>query len=149
MNLLKYLFLALLAFLLFTLYAKYGRDAKSAAGDRLPVSEAGFATLPPTDLPDGKAVILTASNFSKEDRQRARELDFQLMQAGIPREMRSEVHFTGENPGEAARMKRYLESLPVPCVFVRGKVKGNPTVMEIVSEYRGVPLRQAPQEKKE
>ena len=149
MNLLKYLFYAVLVFVAFTIYARYGNHPKAAVKVVLPVSDAGFVTLPPSNLPNDKAIILTLPGCPKAETKRARELDFQLMQAGIPREMRSDVSFSFSNDDEKNLLDTFTGSATYPLVFVRGKGRGNPTVMEVVSEFRGVPLKQPHQEQKE
>jgi len=141
MNLLKYLFLACMAFVVFTLYARCNHHAKTAAVVELPLSEAGFTTLPPNNLSNDKAVIVSMSGCPRAEAKRVRELDFQLMNAGIPREIKEDVNFTFSTQDEADRLNRFMGSATRPLVFVRGKVRGNPTVMEVVSEFRGVPLK--------
>ena len=145
MNLLKYLFLACLAFVIFTLYARCSHHARAAAAVELPLSEAGFVTLPPNDLPNGKAVIVSQPGCPKAEAKRVKELDFQLMNAGIPREIREDVNFTFSTQAEADLLNQFMGSATRPLVFVRGKVRGNPTVMEVVAEYRRVPLKPAVQ----
>ncbi len=140
MNLLKYLFFAGLAFIAFTIYAKYSKQANAGAAVGPLVSAAGFTVMPPNDLPNDKAVIVALPDCSKEEAKRAHDLDFQLMQAGIPRVLRADVTFEFSSKVEEIRQNRYLNTVARPFVFVRGKLKGNPTVMEVVAEYRGVPL---------
>ena len=104
------------------------------------ISESGFASLPPVDGQDSRTVfVVAAQNCPHEEAQRADRLAEDLSRSGIPVRRTDEVHFsfTGEpDSGTMERINRIMNG-PLPIVFVDGRAKSNPSLDEVLAEFKG------------
>lgn len=99
--------------------------------------DGSFVELP---LPDGVAargvVIFAPENCPSEAAQRARHLARTLSARNIPYRETSSANFSAlSSQEEVARVTAVMEG-PIPIVYVNGRAKANPTVEEVVAEYR-------------
>ena len=146
MNLLKTLFklavFAVVAVAALTIVGKVRqRTAGSAAAattakaeDKL--SEAGFFLLSRDDAKNPNVTVMTPPNCPSEEAQRAQALVGSLHAAGIPCVMKQDIGYTFNNPEDFERVKKHTANIPNPLVLVRGWAKGNPTVDQVIAEYR-------------
>jgi len=105
--------------------------------DRL--SPAGFFLLSRDEASNPRVVIMSPPDCPSVEAHRAQALAEALAQAGIPSEMRQELNFTFHDPDDAARVNRHTPNLANPLVLVRGWAKGNPSLAEVVAQYRAQP----------
>jgi len=106
----------------------------SAADDKL--SAAGFFLLSRDDANNPNVIITAPPNCPSETAQHARALGDALAQAGIPHEMRSGVEFQFHDPADVERVNKHMANIANPLVLVRGWAKGNPTLDDIIAQYR-------------
>jgi hypothetical protein len=113
------------------------RDAKSAP-KLADVSPNGFIALPAaTNLNTNRVIVLAAENCPKEDARRADNLAEELGRRNIPYTRAHSANFDVPNPDPA--ILRRLDSVmkgALPIVFVNGRAKANPTLDEVLAEYR-------------
>lgn len=143
MNLLKILFklavFAVVAVAALTIVGKVRQrsaagNSSRAAADK--PSDAGFILLRPEDAKNPRVAIMSPPNCPSDAAQRARALDSALNSAGIPCEIKSGISFSFDNPDDAARVQKFMANVADPLVLVRGWAKGNPTVDQVIAEYR-------------
>ena len=104
------------------------------AGEKL--SEAGFLLLKPEEAQNPNVTIMSPPHCPSTDARRARALGDSLARAGIPHEMKSEISFTLTDPKEAERVQQFMGNVANPLVLVRGWAKGNPTLDQVIAQYR-------------
>jgi hypothetical protein len=110
----------------------------SRAGTSAVASRGDFVELPPVSGASAKAVlIIAAQDCPEEAAQRADRLAEQLGRQGVPVSRLQDVHFDIAN-GDAAIARKLTSVMnsPLPIVFVHGRAKSNPTLDEVVAEYR-------------
>jgi hypothetical protein len=95
----------------------------------------------PDGAPRNAVIILAPQNCPSDAAQRAAHLARSLTDAGIPNVLSSSYSVDIENPTEEQRlgMERAVAIMngEIPAVFVKGKAKANPTVAQVLAEYRG------------
>jgi hypothetical protein len=99
--------------------------------------DGSFVELP---LPDGVSargvVIFAPQDCPSEAAQRARQLASTLSAQNIPYRETSSADFSAlSSQEEAERVMAVMEG-PIPIVYVNGRAKANPTVEQVVAEYR-------------
>jgi hypothetical protein len=109
-------------------------SAEEQTGDKL--SAAGFFLLSRDDAKNPNVVIMSPPNCPSHEAQRARALGDSLAQAGIPHEMRSGIQFQFNNPDDVARVNKYMTDVANPLVLVRGWARGNPSLDQVIAQYR-------------
>ncbi len=131
------LLLAALALAAWNFWLAPDNRTKVEGGD----SPSGFVVIGPgRGLPADTVIIMAPPNCSSPAGQRARELTRQLSEKGIPNIIRAEFRLD-MNPDEggfaevARQMKRVFES-ESPPVLINRMGGANPTLEEIVAEYR-------------
>jgi hypothetical protein len=101
-------------------------------------SRHGFVDLPAvTGASPGAVLVIAAENCPEEAAQRADALAHRLRGHGLPVTRLHQVSF--EMPGgDAAAAQRVMAVMnaELPIVFVRGKAKSNPSLEEVLAEYR-------------
>ena len=118
-----------------------GRDGASSATAADEASPNGFVSVA---MPDGAApnavVVLAPLNCPSDGAQRADSLASELESRRIPvvRTSRYSARSEGFDPDRKASLDRAVAVLngEVPAVFVNGMAKSNPSVDEVVAEYR-------------
>ena len=102
----------------------------------------GFVPIP--THPDGQdhniVYVIAAKNCPHADSQRADRLTADLAAKHIPVIRGDTVGFTFHDPAvEGATQQELvlLNSGKLPIVFLRGRVKNNPTLAEVIAEYWG------------
>ena len=100
-------------------------------------SEGGFVSIP---MPDGMnphgVVVFAPENCPSDAAQRAYALVSDLGGRGMPVSRADSASF-GDLPDAAtAERIRAVMNGEVPIVFVNGKAKANPSLDEVVAEYR-------------
>lgn len=109
--------------------------------DMGPVSPNGFVTATmPDGAPANTVVILAPQNCPSDAAQRAARLAQGLTDAGVPNILRSSYSVDIEDPTDEQQqgMERAVAVMngEIPAVFVKGMAKANPTVEQVVAEYR-------------
>jgi hypothetical protein len=121
-------------------YLKQDRCNVVQVGSGAALSAHGFASLPPVDGQCSRKVyVLAAKNCPGEDAKRADRLAAELSRKGIPVERTNSARFSLSSPLESdvrTRISTIMEG-PLPTVFVDGRAKSNPSLDEIVAEFRG------------
>ena len=103
------------------------------------ISENGFAALPPANGQSAnKVFVVAAENCPHEEAQRADRLARELSRQGIPVERTHHVRFHFSGAGDGEMMSRVSNTMngPLPIVFINGRAKPNPSLDEVVAEYR-------------
>src|SRR5262245_2061105 len=147
MSIWKLLVVAALAGGAYHVYTKkQARDAAAEAGaDAGPavagpvVSGNGFVLMPAVGGHSGRSVlVIAAENCPLEDAARADRLTADLQSNGVPVQRTHNVSFTFDAPDPAAmqRMQSVMNG-QLPIVIVRGRGKANPSLGEVLAEYRG------------
>lgn len=134
MSLLKILALIAIAGLSYDLWQKHEAEKDLAEN----TSANGFVAIPmPSDVSDREVLVIAAENCPKEDSRRADELAGQLSRLDIPVSRTHSVNFTFSNPDSRVigRVNKVMRG-KLPIVFIHGKAKANPTLEEVVAEYR-------------
>ncbi|MCU7934942.1 MAG: hypothetical protein KZQ99_08690 [Candidatus Thiodiazotropha sp. (ex Dulcina madagascariensis)] len=131
--------LLLLAMIGLALHLWKGFEASKSVA--LPNSPNGFVSvLMPSGAKSNTVLILAPKNCPSDAAQRAVALAARLTELGIPNQRSSNVTLMVTNPTEEqkAAMERSDEILKgeIPAVFINGVGKANPTVKEVVAEYR-------------
>jgi len=120
-------------------YLKQQRCNMIEVGSGAVLSANGFASLPPVDGQCARKVyVLAAKNCPGEDAKRADLLAAGLARKGIPVERTDRARFSLSSPLESdvqTRISTIMEG-PLPTVFVDGRAKSNPSIDEVVSEFR-------------
>ncbi len=120
-------------------YWKQHHEASASIESGPAVSENGFAALPPADGQSARKVfVVAAQNCPHEDAQRADRLAEDLSRKGIPVERTQNVSFSITSQPDSAVMERMSRIMngPLPIVFVDGRAKSNPSLDEVVAEYK-------------
>jgi len=131
MAIVKFL-IVLLAALFFFQYWQANRPATGPSPN-------GFLELPAMDNVDPRQVVVFApENCPSEKAQLADDMARQLAARNIPAVRSHDVSFTSTDPDPAvgARLNTVMNG-ELPIVFVKGRGKANPTIEEILAEYRG------------
>jgi hypothetical protein len=114
---------------------QYWQANKPATGS----SPNGFVALPTlAGSSPGQVIVFAPENCPSEKAQHADELARQLTARNIPTIHSHEASFTSFDPDPSIGIR--LDSVmkgELPIVFVNGKGKANPTLEEILAEYRG------------
>ena len=117
-----------------------GQPMMASAASAGTASSNGFVLLPGTSSTASNAVqVIAAQDCPEEAAQRADSLAEQLSAKGIPVARAHNVSFTvtSGDPADAQRISSIMSG-ELPIVLVRGKAKSNPSVDEVVAEYRGL-----------
>ncbi len=102
------------------------------------VSASGFAALPPAEGQDARSVyVIAAEDCPEDDALRADRLAQDLGRSGIPVIRAHNISFRLSGPdGSGADRISSVMNGRLPIVFVRGRAKSNPTLAEVVAEYK-------------
>jgi len=121
-------------------YWKHHHDYTTYVGSRSSTSAGSFVALPPADGQDPATVfVVAAQNCPHEEAKRADRLAEDLARQGIPVQRTHDVrfHFTAPpDPAMVDRMKGIMNG-PLPVVFVHGRAKSNPSLDDVIAEFRG------------
>ena len=131
MKIIKLLLLLIVAGLAF----QYWQTHQAATGP----SPNGFVTLPMlVGGAPGQVVVFAPENCPSEKARQADDLAQQLASRNIPSLRSHDVSFAATNPepGIGERLNTVMNG-ELPIVFVNGRGKANPTLEEILAEYRG------------
>ena len=133
MNLIKLLLLVAIAGGGYHYWKKHSIERDLAAV----TSEGGFVSIP---VPDGMSphgvVVFAPQNCPSDAAQRAYALISDLGGRGVPVSRADSASFGDLPDAAAAERVRAVMSGEVPIVFVNGKAKANPSLEEVVAEYR-------------
>jgi len=115
-----------------------GQAMVASTGSAASSSSNGFVQLPGTSRSASSAVqVIAAEGCPEEAAQRADSLAEQLSSKGIPVVRTHNVSFTvtSGDPADAQRISSIMSG-ELPIVLVRGKAKSNPSLDEVIAEYR-------------
>jgi len=107
----------------------------AAAGEQL--SPAGFFLLDRAAAGNTSVTVMVAPNCPRDEAVRGRALHAALQQAGIPCRMSSELQVSFTDPADAERVQKLMNNVANPLVLVRGWAKGNPSLQDVIAQYRG------------
>lgn len=110
------------------------RQAITATADA-----SGFIQLPgAVGVDPNKVLILAAPNCPRAGAQRARALAGALAQRGIPYVQSGHIQFNA-TPGQRFDRRRMdmVMTGPTPVVLIHGRGKSNPSLQEVIAEYKG------------
>lgn len=114
-----------------SLASVFGGDATVAA------SAGGFVPVP---MPDGMSphgvVVFAPENCPSDAAQRAYALVSDLGSRGVPVMRASAASFDNLPDAATAERVRTVMEGQIPVVFVNGKAKANPSVQDVLAEYR-------------
>ena len=114
-------------------------ENKVHVGARTVISENGFASMPPANGQTSRKVyVLAPENCPSEAARRADRLAADLSRKGMPVVRRDSVRFSLSSQLESdvqTRMSEIMEG-PLPIVFVDGRAKSDPSLDEVVAEFR-------------
>lgn len=140
MNILKVLILVGLIGGGYNYYShRHDISSPSESGISLEENENGFITLPPaTGQIAGTVYVVAARNCPHDAAQRADRLAEALTQDGIPVQRADSIGFFAQSPVDSAVMDRMMQIMngPLPIVFISGRVKSNPTLKDVVAEFK-------------
>lgn len=139
MAILKALLVLVAAFGVFTLYAKYRQAHPAPAASSTPdagVSPAGFVLINREDAGNPTVTVMVAPGCPRDEAVRGRELHAALQQAGVPCTMSNTLQISFTDPAEAERVQQFMSGVQNPLVLVRGWAKGNPSLQDVLAQYR-------------
>ncbi len=119
---------------------QYWTTQQSTSGPAV-VSANGFVTMPPMDGGNpNQVVVFVPEDSPPEKAQKADELAQQLGTRNIPTLRTHSVSFASSvlDPKVGVRLDSVMKGEP-PIVFVNGRGKANPTLEQIIAEYRATP----------
>ena len=133
MNLIKALLLLAIAGGGYQYWQKHAAEADLAAA----TSASGFVQVP---MPEGMAahgvVVFAPDNCPSDAAQRAYALVSELGGMGVPVVRASAASFDNLPDAETAARVRAVMDGPIPVVFVNGRAKADPSVQDVIAEYR-------------
>jgi hypothetical protein len=115
-----------------------GQAMVASTGSAGRASANGFVLLPGTNRTASNAVqVIAAEDCPEEAASRADSLAAQLSSKGIPVARTHNISFTvtSGDPADAQRISSIMSG-ELPIVLVHGKAKSNPTLDEVIAEYR-------------
>ncbi len=117
-------------------YYKKQQEAKVAAQGSEAASGSTFVALPPAEghVPD-TVVVLAPENCTRDEARRAEQLTRDLSSQGVRVVKTNNIGFANLQPGQVQQVNAVMSG-PIPIVFVRGKAKANPTLDEVIAQYR-------------
>ena len=125
---------------------QYWQDHKAAGGSLAsvfgddPTAVASAAGFVPVPMPDGMSphgvVVFAPENCPSDAAQRAYALISDLGGRGVPVVRASAASFDNLPDAATAERIRAVMGGEIPVVFVRGKAKANPSVQDVLAEYR-------------
>ena len=110
-----------------------GSEASTATGA---VSAHGFVSLPIDAIDPDVVLVGAAENCPKEDARRADRLAEDLSRSGVRVQRAHSVSFSSNDPDAFGHINAVMNG-SLPIVFVRGNAKANPTLEEVLAEYKG------------
>lgn len=121
-------------------YQFWTRHQAAAQADAVmtEASSAGFLALPmPVGVSDSEVVVFAPANCPSDAAQRAELLAQALTEKGVPfrRSQSASFDIVNPEPQAVAALERVMNGT-IPIVFVRGKGKANPSLDEVLAEYR-------------
>lgn len=117
---------------------QYWNKQQDGAALAKATSTRGFVELPaPAGSNPNQVLVIAAENCTADAARRADDLEIDLRRQGIPVRRTSQVNFefSGGSSDMLNRINRVMNAEP-PIVFVNGRAKANPTLAEVVAEYR-------------
>lgn len=114
-------------------------DAVADAADAAGATAHGFVAMPRMDgVRDDRVTVIAAEDCPEAAAQRADGLAAELARQGVPVTRSHSVSFSmdGSDPGAAQRVMAMMNG-ELPIVMVRGRAKSNPSVQDVVAEWRG------------
>lgn len=137
MGSLKYLLILAAAWGAYQAWGKY--QAEQRAEQLMAASEHGFVAIPsPAGMNAEQVIVFAPLNCPSQEAQRADELARQLENRGVPVARVKDARFDFVAPDQAGMaVLNQVMTGTLPVVFVAGKAKGNPTLDEVLAEYRG------------
>jgi hypothetical protein len=140
MGVIKFIVVVALVGFGYQYWNKNHSGAAKAAAEAATKSANGFVAVPPADgASDNAVTVLAAENCPEDAARRADALVSDLGRKGIPVVRAHRVSFTMAGPDSAAAAQRVTAIMngELPVVLVRGKARSNPTLEEVIAEYRG------------
>ncbi len=101
-------------------------------------SQNGFISLPPMDgEKKGVVLVIAAENCPHEAAQRADGLAADLAREGIPAIRSHQANWNIKDADNSTtQLILSIMNGPLPIVFVNGRAKSNPTLNEVIAEFK-------------
>jgi hypothetical protein len=135
----KCVLVAVVAVVVLTVYGKVKQRSGSAGSGSVAATElspAGFYHLKRDEAANSRVAIMVAPNCPSHESARGRELHAALQRAGVPADLKNNLEFTFTDMAEAERVQKFMAKVQNPLVLVRGWAKGNPSVEDVLAQYR-------------
>jgi hypothetical protein len=115
------------------------RKGTAAASATAPAGRpGGFVDVPcPTGVDPKRVFMLLPAQCTKASYLRGVAMLDRLGEMGIPYVRADKVEFTPTNAGEVERLNQVMGG-EIPVVFINNRGKANPSLDEIVAEYRAI-----------
>jgi hypothetical protein len=116
----------------------YWHKHQATAATEKTASTNGFISLPaPSGAAPGRVLVIAAENCTADAARRADDLAYELSKQKIPVTRSHNVNFEFSQP-DAGLMQRLNTVMngELPIVFVGDRARNNPTLAEVVAEYR-------------
>lgn len=139
MNLLKLALVLAIGAGAYNYWRQHRHEGPSERPDARLSTSSGFVSLPAVRGQSPSAVLVVAAeDCPHEDAQRADRLAEDLSRNGLPVVRTHSVGFDIPNGGQADLdgINRVMTG-QLPVVFVRGRAKANPTLEEVLAEFKG------------
>jgi hypothetical protein len=139
MNLLKLALVIVVSAGAYNYWRQHRHDGSPGNTATSSSSSSGFVSLPAVRGQSPTAVLVVAAeDCPHEDAQRADRLADDLSRSGLPVVRTHSIGFDIPNGGQADLDKiNQVMTGQLPVVFVRGRAKANPTLEEVVAEFKG------------
>ncbi len=139
MNLLKLVLVIAIGAGAYNYWRQHRQEHPSGSSSELSRSSGGFVSLPAVrDQSPSAVLVVAAEDCPHEDAQRADRLAEDLSRSGLPVVRTHAIAFEIPNggPADLDRINQVMTG-ELPVVFVRGRAKANPTLEEVLAEFRG------------
>jgi len=141
MNLLKLVLVIAIGAGGYNYWRQHRQEHPSGGSGGLSSTSRGFVSLPAVrDQSPSAVLVVAAEDCPHEDAQRADRLAEDLSRSGVPVVRTHAIGFEIANGGSADvdRINQVMTG-ELPVVFVRGRAKANPSLEEVLAEFRGSP----------
>ena len=139
MNLLKLVLVIAVGAGAYNYWRQHRNEGHSESPGTGSSASSGFVALPAVRGQSPTAVLVVAAeDCPHDDAQRADRLTDDLSRNGVRVVRTHSIGFDIPNGGQADldQINRVMTG-PLPVVFVRGRAKANPTLEEVLAEYKG------------
>jgi hypothetical protein len=117
-------------------YHQWSQRERAVAVAASPPSNSGFVALPAVAGASARVMVIAAEDCPEAAARRADDLAERLTRDGIPVTRTHNVSFPAVNGSDEMQRINSVMNGELPIVFVRGRAKANPSLAEVVAEFR-------------